>query len=221
MRVFLSLLLIIGFQTTVLSQNEFAVWSEIGVKGEFTKKIKWSAELNTRFQKGKVETFFPQIGFEYKLVKWFKPSLDYRMVIDKNKYGNYKLSNRININGEFKKSIKRFTFETRLRYQYSFNSVRAEDYDSEFDQAIRLKPEVEYDIKGSIFNPVVGAELFYNPAYNPRGFEFSKVRFTVGVKLGLDDPHSVSVKYQLDKKTDSYSIGARHVLSISYAYKIN
>ncbi|MDP4797612.1 MAG: DUF2490 domain-containing protein [Crocinitomicaceae bacterium] len=221
MRVLLSLLLILGFQTSVFSQNEFAVWSEIGVKGEFTKKIKWSADLNGRFAKGKIETFFPSIGLEYKLAKWFRPSIDYRLVIDQNKYGNYKLSNRVNINGEFKKSVKRFTFEARLRYQYSFNSVRAADYDSEFDQAIRLKPEIEYDIKGSIFNPVIGAEFFYNPSYNPNGFEFTKIRFTIGTKLELDGPHSLSFKYQLDKKTDSYSIGARHVLSVSYAYKIN
>jgi len=108
-----------------------------------------------------------------------------------------------------------------LRYQYSFNSVRAADYDSEFDQAIRLKPEIEYDIKGSIFNPVIGAEFFYNPSYNPNGFEFTKIRFTIGTKLELDGPRSLSFKYQLDKKTDSYSIGARHVLSVSYAYNIN
>jgi hypothetical protein len=221
MRIFFCFLLIIGVQTFSFSQNEFAVWSEVGLKGEFTKKIKWSADLNTRFAKGKAETFFPSIGFEYKLTKWFRPSIDYRLVIDQNKYGNYKLSNRININVEFKTSVKRFTFETRLRYQYSFNSVRSGDYDAEFDQAIRLKPEVEYDIKGSIFNPVVGAELFYNPSYSPDGFRFAKVRFTIGVKLELDDPHSVSFKYQLDKKTDTYSVGARHVLSISYAYKIN
>lgn len=221
MRGLIIFIMILGFQTTVLSQNNFAVWSELGVKGEFTKKIKWSADLNGRFAKGKIETFFPSIGLEYKLVKWFRPSIDYRLIIDQNKYGNYKLSNRININGEFKKDVNRFTFEARLRYQYSFNNVRAADYDSEFDQAIRFKPEVEYDIKGSIFNPVIGAELFYNPAYNPRGFQFSKVRFTIGTKLELDGPHGVSVKYQLDKKTDSYSIGARHVLSISYSYKIN
>lgn len=220
MRRLLFFFLIVGFQSTVLGQNEFAVWSEIGVKGELTKKIKWSADLNARFAKGKVETFFPQIGLEYKLAKWFKPSLDYRLVIDKNKYGNYKLSNRININGEFKKSVNRFTFETRLRYQYSFNSVRSSDYDSEFDQAIRLKPEVEYDINNSIFSPVIGAEFFYNPTYNPDGFEFAKIRFTVGTKLELDGPHGVSAKYQLDKITDKYSPGARHVVSISYSYKI-
>lgn len=221
MRRILVLSIILGFQSLAFSQNEFVVWTEIGVKGDFTKKIKWSADLNTRFGQGRLETFFPQIGFEYKLVKWFRPSVDYRMVIDRNKYGNYKVSNRINVNGEFKKEIDRFTIEARLRYQYSFNSVRAADYDSEFDQAIRLKPEVEYDIKGSIFNPVIGAELFYNPAYNPKGFQFSKIRFAIGTKLELDDPHSVNIKYQVDKVTDRYSPGARHVISVSYAYKFN
>jgi len=221
MRAVFILALILGFQPSVWAQNEFAVWSELGVKGEFTKKIKWSVDLNGRFAKGNLETFFPQLGFEYKLAKWFRPSIDYRLVIDQNKYGNYKLSNRINVNGEFKKNVKRFTFETRLRYQYSFNSVRSADYDSEFDQAIRLKPEVEYDIKGTIFNPVVGAEFFYNPTYNPNGFQFTKVRFTIGTKLELDGPHSVSIKYQLDKNTDKYTIGAKHVVSVSYGFKIN
>ena len=131
------------------------------------------------------------------------------------------MSNRLNVNAEFKKDIKRFTFEARLRYQYSFNQIRSTDYNSEFDQAIRLKPEVEYNIKKSIFSPVIGAEFFYNPVYNPKGFEFSKIRFSAGTKINLSGPHGISIKYQVDKATDSYSPGAKHVMSVSYAYKIN
>ena len=62
MKILITLLFVLGIQYVSLSQNEFAVWSEVGIKGDLTKKIKWSSAINARFAKGKVETFFPQVS---------------------------------------------------------------------------------------------------------------------------------------------------------------
>ena len=197
------------------------VWTGVGVRGDIIKKTDWMVDLNTRFDDEGVATFFPQVGAEYKPFKWLKTSLEYRFLIDKNKFGNYKSSSRLNFNVSGKASITRFSLGARLRYQYGFTSIGASDtYDADFDQAFRFKPSVSYDIKKSIFVPTISTEFFYNPSLGEDGRQFNKVRVAIGTKLDFKGPHSASIKYQLDKKFRNYQDGVRHVLSIGYEYKL-
>ncbi|MBL4861920.1 MAG: DUF2490 domain-containing protein, partial [Crocinitomicaceae bacterium] len=179
------ILLFLGTSLSSFGQNDaYMLWTELGVRGDVIKKMTWEVELNTRFDNKGIATFFPQVGLEYKVTKWFKPSVEYRFIVDKNKYGNYKSSNRLNFNANFKKGIERFDLGLRIRYQYAFDRLSvSESYDADFDQAIRLKPSISYDIKKSIFVPTVSAEFFYNPEYGPGGRDFTKVRIGVGTKL--------------------------------------
>lgn len=201
------------------AQHEFMVWTELGAKGKIIKRLSWSGELNTRIGSNGVQTFFPQAGIEYKVKKWFKPSLEYRFIVDKNKYGNYKSSSRLNFNLNFEKVIQQFNFGLRIRYQQGLVRTVNIDYNPDFDQAFRFKPSIEYDIDNSIITPEISAEFFYDPVYGPNGPAFNKVRMAIGAKLELDGPHGISFKYQLDKKFHDYSANLRHVLSLSYAYK--
>lgn len=202
------------------SQHDYMLWSKLGVKGKVIKRLSWTAEINGRFNNAGLKTFFPQAGLEYKVTKWCRPSVEYRFIIDKNRYGNYKSSNRINFNLNLKESVKRFAFGVRLRYQYAFDRISNENYDADFDQAIRIKPVFEYDINNSIFTPVVSAEFFYNPAFGPEGRRFNKMRVNIGSKLELKGPHGVSFKYQLDKRFYDFSADLRHVLAIGYSYRL-
>jgi Protein of unknown function (DUF2490) len=219
MRLTIAFLFFLSF--SAYSQHDFMVWTELGVKGKIVKKLGWTADINTRFGGEGVETFFPQVGINFKVKKWFKPSIEYRFIVDKNKYGNYKGSNRLNINASFKKEgVARFNLGFRVRYQYAFNRISGDSYDADFDQALRFKPSIEYDINNSVITPVVSAEFFYDPSYGPFGPDFSKMRMGIGAKLELDSPHGVSFKYQFDKKFHDYSANLRHVISLSYIYKI-
>ena len=216
-----ALLVFFSFVITIpaFSQHDFMVWTEIGAKGKIIKKMSWAADLTTRFGGAGIETFFPQAGIEYKVKKWLIPSIEYRFIVDKNKYGNYKSSNRLNFNIELEKSVKRLDMSLRVRYQYAFNRISGEAYDADFDQAFRFKPGFELDLKNTIFKPGVSAEFFYDPNYGPNGPGFTKVRLAAGVKLDLDSPHGISFKYQLDKKFHDYSADLRHVIAIGYKYK--
>jgi len=201
------------------AQHETMVWTEVGVSGKIMKRLKGSFEINSRFGASGLETFFPQLGFKYKVEKWFRPSIDYRFILDKDRYGNMLSGHRINFNANFEERVERFELEGRVRYQYSFNRLASsESFDPDLDQAWRFKGEVKYDIDNSFFSPLLSTELFYNPRFGEdRGFD--KIRIAVGTSLELDGPHKVSVKYQLDKRFE-FGRDLRHVLSVSYGYKL-
>ena len=202
------------------SQHEHMLWVKTSVEGKIIKPLKWNVELNSRFGSTGLETFFPQVGFEYRLFKWLRPSVEYRYVLDKDRYGNFLSGNRLNFNLGVRSTIDRWKVTGRVRYQYAFNSFASnEAVDLDFDQAVRTKISSEYDINNSIFSPNISAELFYNPVYGPQSPGFDKIRLSIGSALELDESHEVSFKYQLDKRFD-YSRDLRHVLSLSYGYSL-
>lgn len=205
-----------------LNQSSGKVWTEIGVKGEITKKLDWAFELTNRFGNYGYETFFPQASLKYKVTKWFRPSIDYRVIFDKENNGNYSFSNRLNVNAEFKHTIDRFSFSGRVRYQYSFDRFNSsENYDVEFDKAFRFKPQISYDINNSIFSPVISIEYFYNPTFGPLGQRFTKYRAFAGFELEIDSPHEIAIGYIFDQQINLPDPRRKHILSISYAYNFD
>jgi len=214
--------LIISFLSLSLfasSQSEGMFRAAAGVTGKITKPIGWSADLNSRFNDNGLETFFPQLGVSYKVSKWFRPSIDYRFLIDKNKYGNYKILNRINFNLKFKHSIDRLGLGFRVRYQFAFKGLSSiSEYDPDFDQAFRFKPALSYNIKGSIFTPKLSAEFFVNPDFVPYEQRFTKSRFAIGTGINLKGPNNIDLKYFIDKSLNKNR--TRHVIQISYTHKL-
>jgi hypothetical protein len=219
----LFLLSVILFSSALFSQRQSSkVWTQIGTKGAISPKLDWSFDLTNRFDSEGLETFFTQASVKYKFKKWLRPSLDYRSILDRDKYNNYSLSHRLNVNADFKKQIKRFSLGTRLRYQYSFQSLRgSKKYDAEFDQAIRIKPHVAYDIKKSGFGPLCSIEYFYNPTYSELGQRFTKYRLFIGTQLELNGPHELAFGYILDREINTPNPDTKHILSISYSYNLS
>ena len=219
----ISLLLITLASTAIFSQRQSGKgWTQIGIKGAVSTKLDWSIDVTNRFGSDGLETFFTQASVKYKLKKWIRPSLDYRSILDKDKYKNYTLSHRLNVNTDFKKQLKRFSLGARLRYQYSFQSLQgSKKYNAEFDQAIRIKPQVAYDIKKSDFGPLCSIEYFYNPAYSALGQRFTKYRFFIGAQLELNGPHELAFGYILDREINIPSPDTKHILSFSYTYNLS
>ena len=204
------------------AQTSSAVWSELGIKGGITKNLDWGVEINTRFGNTRgVETFFPQVSLKYKVTKWFKPSIDFRYILKKDEFSNYIGSNRVIVNANFEKKFnKRLSTELRLRYQFGFNRWGTDtDYEDETSNAVRLKPEINYDIKNSAFSPYTSAEIFYN--LEPYNHQFRKIRWGIGTNIEVDDPLSLSVGYIYDRELNDKNNRPkiRHICTFSIKYK--
>ncbi len=206
---------------SISQQSSGKSWTSIGVKGSINKKIDWAGSFTARIGGSNDQIYFPQVSLKYKVTKWFRPSLDYRAIFSLNKYGNYSFTNRLNLNADFKYVLNRFSLSARIRYQYSFNRIiSSADYNAEYDQAIRWKPQISYDVKNSFLTPVINIEFFYNPTFGPLGQRFTKYRAFIGVDLEFDSPHELSIGYMLDQKINLPYPTTKHILSINYAYNL-
>jgi hypothetical protein len=210
---------ILGFLFCLLLTKPMAqffeqqVWVETGVKYNLTKKLGASLDLTQRYGYDGLGTLFPQVSFRYKVSSWFRPSIDYRVVRSKALDGSYSTSQRINGNLQFTYAKKRLEAGLRVRYQYSFERISAA-YDSEFDQAWRIKPSVQYNIKGLPITPELSTEFFYNPENSAKGNQFNRIRYYGGADIELKHNQRIGVGVYLDqwinglpKKRVMYSLG--------------
>ncbi len=206
--------------TSLFSQGSiFQLWTEKGVKVSLTKRSSFGLDWTTRIGENGFETMFPQLNFKYKVCDWFRPSIDFRYIIDKSSSGEYSPSSRINLNAQFNYDKKRFSAGLRIRYQYGFDRISA-DYESDFDKAYRIKPQLSYDIKNSLFSPILSAEFFYDPSYSDLGRRFNKIRYFIGARLDFSGAHGFQFGYQYDQKINLPAPINKHVLSLSYSYSI-
>jgi hypothetical protein len=176
------LLICLNFSVIHSQSTVFQVWNELGASGKLTKDFSYGVDLTTRYGNDGLGTIFPQLSLKYKLNKYVRLSVDYRLIGKKELNGNFLTSQRVNGNLHVSYGIKRHSFGFRTRYQYSFNKL-AGPYESEFDQAFRFKPSYAYDINNSIFTPRLSCEVFYNPLNGENGKQFTRIRYYVGVEM--------------------------------------
>lgn len=211
--IFISFVSSFGF-----AQSEFHHWYSAGASGDIVKRLDWSFDMNSRFDQYGLRTLFPQAGIEYKLNKLLKTSVDYRMIFSRNEVRNYTSSNRVNLNLTAKEKLaKRLYGSLRARYQFGFSGTNS-TYDADFDQTFRIKPKVEYDIKGFPLTPAIGTEFFLGRSNT--GPALSKIRSEFGFELEGTGNHSFELKYLYEYRPLENFIKHRNILSLSYSYSI-
>jgi len=215
--------LIVLFVSTLLLGNaqSFEVWSSAGAKYKLTDEIQLSASFSSRFKDFKARTLFPELTVKYNIAKWAYLSVDYRFVSKREDNGNYLGANRINMNAKLKNRHDRWSYALRIRYQMSSNAASSGTYNSDFDEALRFKPEFSYDIKNSIFTPFFAIEGFYNPGTGVFGRRIDKFRYTLGTDLELDGPHEISFFVRLDQKINSNNNSKKYIAGINYQIDVN
>lgn len=219
MKYFLYLVFFMSCSYGFSQPSDFQVWTEKGIKIGVSKRVSLGADWTNRIGERGFVTMFPQVNIKIKVFDWFRPSIDFRYIIDKSSSGIYSGSSRINLNAQFNYDKKRFIAGLRFRYQYGFDRLSA-DYDSDFDKAYRIKPQISYDIKNSVFSPIISAEFFYDPSFAPLGRRFNKIRYFIGASLDFSGPHSFQFGYQYDQKINLPAPVNKHILSLSYTYNI-
>lgn len=225
MKIIIGLLFCIVLVAPKAQLFEQQVWIETGAKYNLTKKLGASLDLTQRYGYDGLGTLFPQVSFRYKVSSWFRPSLDYRLILSKSNAEIYDASQRINANLQFSHTYKRFDLGLRIRYQYSFDRL-SESYDSEFDQAWRIRPGAKYNIKGLPITPEMRAEFFYNPLNSINGKMFNRIRYFAGTAIELKHNQGIELGLSFDqwingipKKRLMYSVS--YMISLGSSKKEN
>ena len=196
------------------------VWTETNLKYGITKKLDGGLGINTRWDHQGLNLFFTSLDLKYKVTSWFKPSIEYRYLYEHASLTNYVNGHRFNMNADFKHKWKPLEVGLRLRYQMSFTKANRVSYDSEFDQAVRLRPSLKYNLLEGPFSFVVSEEWFYNPNQGKNGRQITKLRSAIGVEFSPKGPHSFELFYLIDFKPNASNLKNVSIYSVGYTYEL-
>ena len=218
MKPLLFTVVLILFSHAMAQNLDQEVWLESGISYQPIKRWTVNAELNQRYNQYGLSTIFPQFSVKYKLTKWLRPSIDYRWISSREFLEPYQSSHRLNANLQGDYSIQRFEVGLRLRYQYSFNRINS-NYDAEFDQAWRVKPSIQYNIKDFPLSPSFSAEFFYDPSNHAEGKQFTRIRYYAGFDFDMNKVHKFSFGSYLDQWINTIP-RTRLMYSLGYSFAI-
>lgn len=219
MKCFIGIFIFLAFGSLGQNSTVFQVWNEAGISLKIDKQQSIGLDLSTRFDAEGLSTVFPQVSYKYKINKYLRPSIDYRIIADQSKSGSFVTKHRLNCNLQLSHEIERVQLGLRLRYQYSSNRL-ASNFETEFGQALRIKPSVSYNLKNSALEPNFSAEFFTGPMDGQVGYHLNRIRWNFGLAYSFDGPHSVELAYMYDQRIHSPESLNRAIMNCSYNYRI-
>jgi hypothetical protein len=201
--------------TLVLSgQSNPGLWLKTGLSKKINKKFSADLSLENRWAEiGSFhQTYFGELGINYKLTKNFSIEGYYRYINRRrNESSAYNSRHRFYGNLEYEKKIQQIRLKYRLRYQ---NQFRDNESELAFDKSyFRNKIELGYTNK-SIFTPYISTDLFYQI-----GGSFEELRIKVGSDIKLTKTHRLDISAFLSQPIGSNNEAERIVIDIGYKYK--
>jgi Protein of unknown function (DUF2490) len=184
------ILCILLFAPVLLSkaQDGLGLWSSVGIEKKLNKKFSINLSGQTRFVENisYLQTYFGELGLDYKINKRFEISANYRL-INRRKNDLSAFRNRHRFYGDFayNKKISKLKLTYRLRYQHQFKDNNGEiGFDSSY---LRNKLEIAYPNKSKL-TPYLSGDLFYEV-----GNQFDQIRPQMGVSYKINRQNGIDV----------------------------
>jgi predicted porin len=220
----LALLIFTGLIETVKAQEKKVVsdleqWTSIGISKKLGKNWKLSLDQEFRFSNdiSQFDTYFTDLGVDYKINKHFSVGANYRFYQNKNKEFDFVTQHRWNTDVQYRQKLNRFTLAYRLRFQNKDEDFFTSESSNNLYN-LRNKFSVDYNINKFKFDPFFNVEL-YRQIEDVNTTELSKLRWTLGIEYSLKKFGEVELFYRIDNELnqsynkDSYIIGLGYKFS--------
>ncbi|MEO8146917.1 MAG: DUF2490 domain-containing protein [Bacteroidia bacterium] len=162
--------------------------------------------------------WFLEAGLDYRLTRNFTLSGAYRYMERRNR-GNFYHTRQLLI-GDFtySKSVKRFSFSMRARFQNMYYGDLLEtDY-----RAPKLYNRDRFTLRYKInyyLAPYISTEIFF-PLNNPVNKSMNQVRGTIGFFYQFNERFKTEIYYQVQQQLNVKNKYTYYVLSLNLYYKL-
>lgn len=207
---------IVAQETKVTSDLE--QWTNIGITKKINKHWKISLDQEFRFKKdiSQFDTYFSDLGLDYKFNKHFSLGANYRFYQNKNSDGVFITQHRLSSDIKYKQKINRFTLAYRLRFQNKdedfFTSTSSNNLYN-----LRNKFSVDYNIKKFKFDPFFDVEL-YRQIEDVNTTELSKLRWTIGLEYSIKKYGDLELFYRIENELNQFYNKDTYILGLGYKF---
>jgi len=219
--LFLLLLSVISFPKAMGQQNDFQCWPFLQLNLEVLKGLKVQVREEVRFRENSslISRQINEIGLSYRINKYIKTALIYRIEADWKNPDEYGWRNGVYADVSLGYETGRFSIGYRLRMQSA--KVDLNDKQDQWFNGLRNrhKVTVEYDIKGIPLVPFVEGEIFANLA-GSNGSSLSAYRAWAGINYTLNKRHEIGLKYGIDQELNVPDPLRAYIIALGYTLNL-
>lgn len=208
-KIVLLFLGIIFYSTSVNSQSSMdypdaGSWNTLNINLDLSKK--WALGLTQEFRLkenySRLNLFYTELGVEYKLNKYIKTSLKYRLTEKNTDYNNISIRHRISWDANFKTKYRRFSFSYRNRIQMEFRNLQSSTTGKIPELYERCKFGIEYQLTKR-FSPYFSTEVRYQIQDNNNietENQIHRIRFQLGFDYNINSFSKLGIYYLIQRE---------------------
>lgn len=222
--IFLSCFIIKSEVKAQTAYPDAGSWNTLNVEYKINKKITGLFTEELRFKENftRLNLFYTNLGFEYKVTDYFKAALVYRFIEKYQDDNSFSFRHRIMLDLTFKRKVGKIGFSYRQRIQ-----AEERDIYSSYDGAVpewysRNKFSLKYDTDKR-YTPYLAVELRYQ-IRNSREWQSDKTwhrsRYSLGVDYKINKKSTLGLYYLIQREynvvmpQDQYIVGLEYSLAI-------
>jgi hypothetical protein len=205
--------------TTIVTQD-LETWTSIGIKYKPTKKITFGLNQELRINQNStlIDQIFTDLSFGYKLTKSFYLGLSTDFILDRGAKFPFEKDLRVQLDFGYKHKKKDFSFNYRLRFQNRNELGLSSSEGDHFKNHLRLRADINYNIKNWKFDPSFSAELFRDLTKNTG--RFNELRFAIGTDYSFKKWGELGLFYLYQRALGTSYPKNTFVIGLNYTYTI-
>tara|TARA_B100000530_G_scaffold231287_1_gene149641 strand:- start:190 stop:846 length:657 start_codon:yes stop_codon:yes gene_type:complete len=196
-------------------EKDFQQWTslEINFPKVYKTDISFASSLRLEDDAAKISKYFFDLNFKREIQKFYKYSIGWRYIYDKNKDLDIIFKNRYYIDFYLKKDIsKRIKFNSRTRIQSQiFNNSQQEKI---IKNKLRQKFKFTYINSAINLDPFISGEIFY---LINGGFQ--KFRIQSGFQYPFGNKIDLEISFLIEKRWDKPINTLWYVNKLKISYK--
>jgi hypothetical protein len=218
--LFIFFSLIIGIPAAQAQQKDFQFWPSVNLDLAVNKKLKAMLEEEVRLKENctQMERQINDLGVGYKINKFLRVALFYRIEANWKTYDNYRWKQGLYADLALKHTSGRFMMGYRLRLQSSRIEFNSNEDNLLSNFISRHKFTLAYNIQNKPLIPFIEEELFLNSVIQQ--MEMITNRTWFGISYSPGKIHEFSLKYGIDHERLVPDPFTSFIIAFNYTVKL-
>lgn len=203
---------------------DFGMWNTVSVEKKINKKVSLSIDEEFRLKENlsKINLFYTNFGFNYKLSKKLKASLIYRNTQKAVDGRGYDIKHRLMLDVVYKEKLsKKFQFQFRQRFQFENNNIYSSRDGKYIESFLRSKFELGYNYTKKI-KAYISEELrfqLHDPRNPESDYGLHRFRTALGLDYNLNSANSVGIYYLVQNEIRVYKPNELFIFGLQYGFQ--
>lgn len=216
------LLLMISLPVLAGAQSDWGSSLSVDISRKLFPKTELSFEEDFRLYDNfsKAERFSHCLEISYKPWKFLKGGGAYNLINYNHPTKGWEIRHRYYFYATGDYTLNRFNFSLRERFQSTYRQgIEATEKRANPKNYLRSRFQVEYDLKGSHFEPFLSVEL-YNTLNDPQENKLNKVRYQAGTAYHVNKRNSLEFYYRYTNFLEDDDVSGKNMICFAWSFSL-